>query len=72
MTSKAAGGGGEVGLGAAVSLSQAASGGMEVDEETKIMIRQTAEWFHANPDKSKVGRGSRRGRSVGPSVGRLF
>lgn len=50
---------GQVGLGAAVALSQAASGAAEVDEETKIMIRQTAQWFHANPVKSKVcwGRG---------------
>lgn len=46
---------GQVGLGAAVALSQAASGAVEVDEETKIMIRQTAQWFHANPIKSKVG-----------------
>ncbi|CAM9858906.1 unnamed protein product [Scytosiphon promiscuus] len=42
-----------VGLGAAVALSQA-SNASEVDEETKITIRQTAEWFHANPDKSKI------------------
>lgn len=48
-------GDGQVGLGAAVALSQAASGAMEIDEETKIMIRQTAQWFHANPIKSKVG-----------------
>ncbi|CAM9483421.1 unnamed protein product, partial [Laminaria digitata] len=41
-------------LGAAVALSQAASGAVEIDEETKIMIRQTAQWFHANPVKSKV------------------
>lgn len=45
-----------VGLGAAVALSQASGAGSEVDEETKVMIRQTAEWFHANPEKSKVRR----------------
>lgn len=46
---------GEVGLGAAVALSQAAAAATgEVDDATKLMIRQTAEWFHANPDKSKV------------------
>lgn len=46
-------GSGGVGLEAAVALSQAAGSG-EVDDATKLMIRQTAEWFNANPDKSKV------------------
>lgn len=45
---------GQVGLGAAVALSEAASLGTELTVETKDMIRQTAQWFHANPDKSKV------------------
>ena len=69
-----------VGLGAAVALSQASGAGSEVDEETKVMIRQTAEWFHANPEKSKVrrlvarlaGQGGGRGPQGVPRVRGLF
>lgn len=35
-------------------MSQASGGHGEPSLETKMMIRQTAEWFNANPDKSKV------------------
>lgn len=53
-TKAAAWGEGQVGLGAAVAISEAVSLGTELTTETKDMIRQTAQWFHANPDKSKV------------------
>lgn len=50
-----------------MALSQAAGAGSEVDEETKVMIRQTAEWFHANPEKSKVR--CALSRSIAPTEG---